>query len=635
MKFISINITIFLLSFNFLFAQQHRSINGFGNNFDHPFWGASGVALKWETPAGYADGVSEPAGFDQPNPRYISNMVFEHGEDKLPDEQGRSPYVWLFGQFLEHEVSFVPEMRDEPMDITIPAGDRLFAPAAGQKATIPFFRSVYDARTGTDPKNPRTPVNAATSWIDGSAVYGSSQEHADWLRTFQGGKLKTSTGDFLPFNTLSGEFDDTLDFDAPPMLTDNPLTTRLFAAGSLCANEHVWLTALHTLFVREHNHFCDILATQHPSWNDEQTYQHARRYVGALIQQIAFYEWLPALGVQLPAYRGYKPDINPNVGNVFASAALAFQVSMTNGQFMRMDNYGNELPGGMLSFREAVYNPVYFLIKGDFSHLLKGMAAQTQEKFDTRIVDELRNLVYGDYQQYVYDAAAICIQKGRERGIPEFNTVRQSFGLPAINSFKELTDDPAVEKTLAGLYGGVDKLDAWVGMMAEKRTGDALFGATLTRILESQFLALRDGDRFYFENDPRFSAEEIVTIRNTRLSDLIKRNSDIVMLQKNVFFAVPHDQLGVVAAVKNHLDIAIFPNPVVQDFQLAIKSDEAGQANLILSDFTGKTIQKQQLILQEGLSFQTQSLPENLAPGLYFLTVLMDGRVNTVPLIHH
>ena len=66
--------------------------------------------------------------------------------------------------------------------------------------TIGMDRSEYDPSTGDSLDDPRQQVNSITAFIDGSAVYGSDQERADALRTFEGGRLKTSDGDLLPFN---------------------------------------------------------------------------------------------------------------------------------------------------------------------------------------------------------------------------------------------------------------------------------------------------------------------------------------------------------------------------------------------------------------------------------------------------
>ena len=61
------------------------------------------------------------------------------------------------------------------------------------------------------------------------------------------------------------------------------------------AAENPGLTALQTLFVREHNYQVDQLALQHPDWTGDHLYQEARAIVGAEIAHITYDEFLPKL----------------------------------------------------------------------------------------------------------------------------------------------------------------------------------------------------------------------------------------------------------------------------------------------------------------------------------------------------
>ena len=72
-----------------------------------------------------------------------------------------------------------------------------------------------------------------------------------------------------------------------------------------------------TLFAREHNRIVAALPANLPA---ETKFEIARRILGAEEQYITYTEFLPALGVQLPAYRGYNPTVNPGLSNEFAIA---------------------------------------------------------------------------------------------------------------------------------------------------------------------------------------------------------------------------------------------------------------------------------------------------------------------------
>lgn len=55
------------------------------------------------------------------------------------------------------------------------------------------------------------------------------------------------------------------------------------------------LSAMHTLFAREHNAVCDALRATYPSMSEERIYQTARLVVSALIAKIHTVEWTPAI----------------------------------------------------------------------------------------------------------------------------------------------------------------------------------------------------------------------------------------------------------------------------------------------------------------------------------------------------
>jgi hypothetical protein len=101
-----------------------------------------------------------------------------------------------------------------------------------------------------------------------------------------------------------------------------------------------------------------------------------------------------------------------------------------------------------------------------------------------------------------------------------------------------------VAARLRGIYGTVDNVDAFAGMSAERHVPGTDFGELQLAIWKKQFQALRDGDRFFYQNDPGLSF-----IKNTygidfqnNLGDIIALNTDIprAELPGDVFFEHGH-----------------------------------------------------------------------------------------------
>jgi hypothetical protein len=521
--------------------QLYRTYSGEFNNPVNPSWGQAGTDLIRLPSVGFADGYQALAGPNRPNPRRVSNEIFAQ-EGLLNDPLALSDFTWVFGQFIDHDIGLTPD-GPEPLIIQVPAGDAFFDPMGLGQAIIPMHRNIFNPATGTGPDNPRQYPNIITAFIDGSGVYGSDEERANWLRTFEGGKLKVSAGNLLPFNTVTGEFNAPIDPDAPHM--DNPtgISAVIAVAGDPRASENPLLFAFHTLFVREHNRQCDLLAAQYPEWTDEQLYQHARKIVGGFIQSIVYDEWLPAMGVELPEYSGFDPTVNPQLLNIFTAAAFRMGHTLLNGTLRRLDNEGNIMPQGHLALSDAFFNPYAITEVGGIEPYLKGMATQVQQSFDSKVIDDVRNRLFGQPGFGGLDLAAININRGRERGLPDFNSIRADLGLQPYFFFQQINSNPNVYLRLLTLYNSVNSLDAWVGMLAETPVPGALFGETVLHIMTRQFQALRDGDRFYYLNDPVLSDAEKELIHRTTLRDIIMYNTDILLMQDDVFGALPHEEI--------------------------------------------------------------------------------------------
>ena len=487
-----------------------RTIDGTGNNALDPLAGSAGIELARMVPADYADGFSALAGADRPNARAISNAAMAQAES-VTNARGASDMLWQWGQFLDHDIGLTPEADPaEGADIAVPSGDADFDPAGTGEVVLHFSRSAY--RTGSAP---RQQLNAITAFIDASNVYGSDDERAAALRANDGtGRLRTSAGAMLPFNETG-------------LPNAGGPSAELFVAGDVRANEQIGLTAMHTLFVREHNRLADEIRARNPELSGDDVYQSARRIVGAQMQVITYREFLPLMlgSDALRPYEGYDESVDPSLANLFSTGAYRFGHSLLSSQVLRLDASGREIAEGHLALREAFFNPTRLIDEGGIEPVLRGLAAQECQALDLLVIDDVRSFLFGAPGAGGLDLAALNIQRGRDHGLPSYNAVRRALGLAAATSIADISADPAVQARLADAYATVEQIDVWVGGLAEDHLPGAMMGELFRTVMRDQFERLRDGDRFWYQRV--FSGRELQELERTRLSDIIRRNTTI------------------------------------------------------------------------------------------------------------
>ncbi|KAG7468027.1 hypothetical protein MATL_G00138370 [Megalops atlanticus] len=526
--------------------------DGWYNNLAYHSRGAAGSPLMRLLPAQYSDGVSRPLQEPLlPNPRDISNVAMS-GTSGSPSSQNQTVLSVFFGY---HVVSEIVDSRrsgcpPQFMHIKVPQGDPVFDPNSTGNTWLPFQRSRWHKDTSQSPNNPRTQVNDVTAWIDGSSIYGSSSSWCDALRSFSGGRLAASGPESdLPKRSAAPHF----------MWTSVDPTTGqhgregLFEFGNARGNENVFTVAEGIIWFRYHNYLALQLQNKHLQWSDEELFQSARKMVVATLQKIVFYDWLPGyLGNEaVPPYKGYKNYVDPGVSPEFQAAAMSGATMVPPGVYMRnrtchyrrisLDNSTAPAMRVCNSFWSRE-NP-NLQTGRDVDELIMGMASQIAEKEDNIIVEDLRDYMYGPMAFSRSDLVALTIQRGRDNGLPTYNQARVAFNLEPVSSWEEINPElnkthPQLIRNLSALYGNdISKLELFPGGLLESA---GRLGPLFSAIILDQFQRIRDGDRFWFENNKNglFTAEELQTIRNTTFHDVLVAvtSAESGDIQKNVFF---------------------------------------------------------------------------------------------------
>jgi peroxidase len=231
--------------------------------------------------------------------------------------------------------------------------------------------------------------------------------------------------------------------------------------------------------------------------------------------------------------------------------------------------------------------------------VLRGIGGESEYKNDEQIDNQLRSVLFQipvtgnpgcldgptlpQCFRGVIDLGAIDIERGRDHGVPLYNDLRRAYALAPKTSFTAITgestdrfpygldiDDPRIldfvklfdrngneiplgspeagtsavvgvrRTTLAArlraIYEDVNKVDAFVGMISERHAPGTELGELQRAAWRRQFENLRDGDRFFYLNDPQLELIRVaygVDFRRT-LGQIIEENTG-VDVQSNVF----------------------------------------------------------------------------------------------------
>ena len=513
--------------------QETRNINGSGNNLANSDWGAINSQINRLTPQSFNDSISEMAHPDYQNPRIISNLVCNESL-ATPNSLGLSNMNVLWSEFINNDMQLTSHQDSsheggmEEAHITIPIDDEIMNPGGVEDSRIKYLRTEFISSTGTDEENSREYPNEVSSWLDGSSIYSSSVELQDYLRSGEGGRLKMTDVD--GWDMVPGRVTDYVESSTG----DNP--NLQFFVGDSRNLEHIGLTSLQVLFIREHNRLADGLSERNSDWNDEQIFQRAKKLVQAEIQAITFNEYLPSIGIDLSDYSGYNSSVNPQLSNEYILlAAFATGSQMADG-WLQFDEGLNESSIGHLDLRDGFWTTSSLIEAGGIDSTIRGAVFDTQREMDLAVIPSLRNLMSGAMWGGWMDDCVMDIQRGRDRGITDYNSLREGLGLERVTSWSDISSDVVSQQKLASAYSDVDSIDAYIGVMAEDRLESSVYGETQQMLVLDQFQRVRDGDRFWYENDAELNS--LTSEFNAlRLSDIILRNTEIESVQCDVFFA--------------------------------------------------------------------------------------------------
>ena len=517
------------------FHSRYRTFDGSCNNLNYTLWGASMTPFRRVLSPIYENGFNTPVGWNMsrriPSARLVSREIVS--TKNVTDDTEYTHMLMQWGQFLDHDLDLTASDPSKvrfndsvPCNATCQQGLPCFPiqipendPRFQKQKCMNFVRSAATCRSGVNVTAPRQQINQITSYIDASNVYGSSDEEAKRLRdlnsnngTLKVGLLGNFGKHFLPFDIKDCQ------------LNKSEGNVSCFLAGDSRSNEQLALTAIHTLWMREHNRIANSLAAMNPSWNAEKIYQEARKIVGAEMQHITFKEWLPKiLGSEAMAkigqYKNYNSKVDASIFNSFATSAFRFGHSMIQPVLTRLNESFLPIQQGNIPLHKSLFSPFRLVHEGGIDPLLRGLfgtAAKSRvdpsEQLNTEVTERLFQMAKG----ISLDLAALNIQRGRDHGLPGYNKWREYCNMSVAETFDDLSKEITnleVRAKLQEIYSDPSEIDLFVGGLLEESLEGGRLGPVFTCLLSLQFKHLRSGDRFWYENPGVFTSEQLMQLK--------------------------------------------------------------------------------------------------------------------------
>lgn len=539
-------------------SEKYRRANGTCNNKHHPRgYGAAYIPFRRQVAPDYSDGISAPrkshSQKELPSARQVSLQVHRAS---YPTDSNFTVMLAVFGQFLDHDITATAVTTSQDGEsincCTVPLSKHpeCFPVPLGQgdpyntlyNATCMNF--VRSAAAPTGIYGPRQQLNQATAFIDGSVVYGNSDQRQFSLRTRKNGTLRmyiTKDGrELLPLSTNPD--------DGCNQEEMNAEGKYCFESGDDRSNENLLLTSMHLLFARHHNFLARGLQAENPQWNDETIFQEARKILGAQMQHITYNEFLPILlGKKLATKIGitsdpqsredvYDPKVDPSIANNFASAAFRFAHTLLPGLFQATKDNTTQ---GSIELHKMLFNPYSLWSEGGIDKAIELSVNNAVSRVDRFFTIELTEKLFekNNAEENIpicgLDLVSLNIQRGRDHGLPSYPVFRKHCGFPAIKTWEQMAAaiEPESLKSIQEIYDTPDDVDFYTGALSEPPIEGSIFGPVLTCIVSDQFLRIKKGDSYWYERKlgiQAFTPKQLKEIYKTTLSSIICRNSDAI-----------------------------------------------------------------------------------------------------------
>ncbi|XP_076145075.1 prostaglandin G/H synthase 1 isoform X1 [Alosa pseudoharengus] len=298
--------------------------------------------------------------------------------------------------------------------------------------------------------------------VDAGHIYGDNLPRQLNLRLHKDGKLKYQllNGEMYPPTEAMAK----VNMSYPPTVApENRLAIGQEVFGLLPG-----LSMYATLWLREHNRICDILLEEHPTWDDEQLFQTARLIVIGETIRIVIEDYVQHLSGYLLQLK-FDPELLFSSQFQYQNRIAVEFNHLYHWHPLMPDSFhidGDEIPYSQFIFNTSI------LIHYGVEKLVEAFSLQRAGQ-----IGGGKNI-----HPFIIGVTESVIRESRELRVQPFNQYRKRFNLEPYTSFYHLTENEETARALEELYGDIDALEFYPGLLLEKPRSGSIFGQSMVEM---------------------------------------------------------------------------------------------------------------------------------------------------------
>ncbi|XP_011700902.1 PREDICTED: uncharacterized protein LOC105457760 isoform X2 [Wasmannia auropunctata] len=244
--------------------SKYRTPSGACNNVRYPAWGARGSPFLKLLPSEYLDGISRPRQSVGTHSLPAPSDVISHILSSFPrvgSHEGLTSLSGVWSELVLQDIAATVHSagREDKCCSNAQQHPECYEMHDERYGCRSYWRSVPSLTVHGCQFEAREQMNGMSAYLDGSGIYGATDDKLHLLRTYEDGKVNLSACEFC---------------------------NRI---------ERNALGLLHRVFLREHNRVAKRLVEANVHWDDTKLFLEARRIVVAQLQHITLNEYVPAI----------------------------------------------------------------------------------------------------------------------------------------------------------------------------------------------------------------------------------------------------------------------------------------------------------------------------------------------------